>query len=85
MPNYLQHGVCYADINAAKSDFISRIDGIEQRAIAIDELSKMSSQQLQVMFPDCLHAADWFSQLFGTLAFVVIICISITYIKRVAA
>lgn len=85
MPNYLQNGVCYADVEVAKADFVSRIQGIEQRAVAIDELSKMSSSQLQAMFPDCLHAADWFSQLFGTLAFVVIICISITYIKRVAA
>lgn len=82
MRNYLQNGICYADVEAAKADFVSRINSIEDRAAAIAELSQMSTAQLQAMFGDCMHPADWFAMLFSALVGVAVICLSASWIKK---
>lgn len=82
--SYLQNGQCFANVAAAKADFLSRIDGIEQRQAAMTQLEAMSGAEIQAMFPQCVHPSVWFSAYLAALFGVVVLLLCLRSGKAAA-
>lgn len=81
---YLQNGQCFSSVALAKADFLSRIVGIEQREAAMSQLSAMSGQEIQTVFPSCVHPSQWFGAYLAALLGMVVLTLCLKRIKDAA-
>lgn len=81
---YLQNGSCYRDLSAAKSDFVSRVDGVSERIDAVGRLNAMTQQQVSAFFPPCVPYDVFFNQVFNSVMGLVAILIVFSYVKRIS-
>ena len=82
--SFYQQGVCYSSVESAKADFISRVADVNARADTIRLLDGMDSATLQAFFPDCVHGSVQFSIVLSVVLPLVILLITLGYIKRSA-
>ena len=81
---YLQNGSCYRDLSVAKSDFISRVNGVNDRVDAVRSLNAMTQQQVSAFFPDCVPYDVFFNKVFSSVMGLVVLLIVFSYAKRMA-
>lgn len=81
---YLQNGSCYRDLSAAKSDFISRVDRVNERVDAVRSLNAMTQKQVSAFFPDCVPYDVFFGKTLASLMGLVALLIVFSWAKRVA-
>ena len=79
---YLQNGSCYRDLSAAKSDFISRVNGVNERVDAVRSLNAMTKQQVSAFFPDCVPYDVFFNRTMSSVMGLVVMLIVFSYVKR---
>lgn len=81
---FLQNGICYTQLDAAKADFISRIADLNERHSVIRVFKFTPTSEFKAIFPSCVTNETFFFQYFAVLIGMVILCLTFKWIKEMA-